>query len=144
MISTDAFRGGKSKAESTIVNAGASGSVHALRITGTIDAGPGQHWAGVMFSPGTRPMSAANLSGKSGISFWARGDGKPAYLMAFSQTRGFMPASQVFVTTREWKRLQFDWKQLDGLDGSGIMGIFFGGGAKAGPFEPSSSLTKCG
>jgi Amidohydrolase family len=42
-ISTDALRGGKSKAQSAVVNAGASGSAHALRISGTIDSAPGQH-----------------------------------------------------------------------------------------------------
>ena len=51
MVSTDALRGGKSKAEVSLVG-GARNSPHALKITGTIEAGPGQHWAGVMFSPG--------------------------------------------------------------------------------------------
>ncbi len=39
MISTDALRGGKSKAQTAVIAGGASGSAHALRITGTIDAG---------------------------------------------------------------------------------------------------------
>ena len=135
IVSTDAIRGGKSKAESTIVDAGANGSSHALRIRGTIDSGPGQHWPRVMFSPGARPMSAANLSGKSGISFWANGDGKSVYVMVFSQAGGFIPATKTFVTGREWQRLQWDWKQFDGLDGSGTLGVFFGGGSEPGPFE---------
>ncbi len=93
MSSTDAMLGGKSKAETAdLLGGGANGSVHALKIKGTIDANPGQHWAGVFFSPGTRPMGPANLSGKSGISFFAKGDGHPAYVMVFGQTRGFVPA----------------------------------------------------
>lgn len=134
-ITTDALRGGKSKAQSAVVNAGASGSAHALQITGTIDAEPGQHWAGVMFSPGTRMMSPANLSGKSGVSFWARGDGKPAYVMVFSQSRGFVPAIKMFVASREWKQFQFDWQEFDGLDGADVQGIFLGGGVESGSFE---------
>jgi len=134
-LSTDAMRGGKSKAQSTMVNAGAGGSAHALQITGTIDSAPGQHWAGVMFSPGSRMMSPANLSGKSGLSFWAKGDGKPAYVMVFSQARGFAPAIKTFVTPRDWNRFQFDWQEFDGLDGSGTLGIFLGGGVESGPFE---------
>ena len=31
---------------------GANGSAHALKIKGTIEDDPGQHWAGVLFSPG--------------------------------------------------------------------------------------------
>jgi imidazolonepropionase-like amidohydrolase len=135
MVSTDVLRGGKSKAKTAIVEGGANGSAHALKITGTIEDGPGQHWAGVFFSPGARSMSPANLSGKSGISFWARGAGKPAYVMMFSQSRGFIPAMKVFDAPREWKQFQFDWKEFDGADGTGTLGIFLGVGAEAGPFE---------
>ena len=134
-ITTDALRGAKSKAQSAVVNAGASGSAHALQITGTIDPEPGQHWAGVMFSPGTSMMSPANLSAKSGVSFWARGDGKPANIMVFSQSRGFVPAIKMFVAPREWTQFQFDWQEFDGLDGAGVQGIFLGGGVESGPFE---------
>ena len=135
MVSTDALRGGKSKAESTVVAAGANGSAHALKITGTIDPAPGQHWAGVMFCPGPQPMSPANLSAKSGLSFWAKGDGKPAYVMVFSQSRGFIPALKTFIAPRDWKEFRYDWKDFDGLDGTGTLGIFLGGGAESGPFE---------
>jgi len=80
-------------------------------------------------------MTPANLSAKSGISFWARGDGKPAYVMAFSQTRGFVPVIKTFVAPREWKHFQFDWKEFDGLDGTTTLGIYWGGGVEPGPFE---------
>jgi len=137
MVSTDALRGGKSKAETAIVDGGANGSAHALKISGTIEATPGQHWAGVLFSPGSRAMTAApaNLSAKSGISFWTKGDGKPAYVMVFSQARGFVPVIKTFVAPREWKLLRFDWKEFDGLDGAATLGIFWGGGVDPGPFE---------
>jgi len=134
VVSTDALRGGKSKAQVSLV-AGARGSAHAIKIAGTIEAGPGQHWAGVMFSPGSQPMSPANLSAKRGISFSARGDGKPAYVMVFSQVRGFIPDMKTFDPGREWKSFHFDWKEFDGLDGSGMLGIFMGGGVEGGPFE---------
>jgi hypothetical protein len=129
------MRGGKSKAEVAVVTGGANGSAHALKITGKIESGLGQHWAGILFSPGPQPFSAANLSGKAGISFWARGDGKPAYLMVFSQARGYIPTSKTFVAGREWKRFQYDWKDFDGLDGAATLGIFLGGGVNPGPFE---------
>jgi imidazolonepropionase-like amidohydrolase len=135
MISTDAMRGGKSKANTRLVDGGVSGSAHAIEITGTVDPAPGQHWAGVMFSPGERPMGPANLSAKPGLSFWAKGDGKPAYVMVFSQARGYIPSMKTFVTPREWTQLQYDWKDFDGLDGTGILGIFFGGGVEPGSFS---------
>jgi len=135
VVSTDAIRGGKSKAEITVIDKGAEGSKHALKIAGKIDAEPGQHWAGVLFSPGLRTMSPANLSAKSGISFWARGDDKTATVMVFSQSRGFMPAIKTFVASPEWKPFRFDWKEFDGLDGTATIGVFFGGGVKPGPFE---------
>jgi hypothetical protein len=80
-------------------------------------------------------MTPTNLSGKSGLSFWARGDGKTASVMVFSQARGFIPATKSFVAGPEWKRFQFDWKDFDGLDGTTTLGIFFGGGTDSGPFE---------
>ncbi|MGO9469501.1 MAG: amidohydrolase family protein [Isosphaeraceae bacterium] len=134
MVSTDALRGGKSKAEVSLVG-GARNSPHALKITGTIEAGPGQHWAGVMFSPGAQPMSPANLSAKRGVTFWARGDGKPMYVMVFSQVRGYVPAMKTFSAGREWTSIHFNWNEFDGLDGTGTLGIFIGGGVEGGPFE---------
>jgi imidazolonepropionase-like amidohydrolase len=135
VISTDERLGGKSTAATTVVDGGANGSAHSLKIMGTIEEGSGQHWAGVFFSPGTRSMSPANLSGKAGISFWAKGDGKPAYVMAFAQSRGYIPATKTFVTGQEWKQFHFKWNEFDGLDGAETYGIFWGGGTKPGAFE---------
>ena len=129
------LRGGKCKAATAITPGGAGGSAHALKITGTIEDAGSQHWAGICFFPGPRAMSPANLSAKSGISFWARGDGKPAYIMAFSQSRGFIPATITFVTGREWKHFQFAWDEFDGHDGTATLGLFWGGGAEGGAFE---------
>jgi hypothetical protein len=42
---------------------------------------------------------------------------------------------KTFVTPREWTQFQYDWKDFDGLDGAGILGIFFGGGVEPGPFS---------
>ncbi len=135
MISTDALRGGKSKVATGIVEGGANGSAHALKLTGTIADNTAGAWAGILFSPGSPPMSPANLSGKTGFSFWAKGEGKPAYVMIFTQAHGFIPSIETFTPPKEWTRFSFDWKNFDGADGSGILGIFLGGGATPGPFE---------
>ena len=74
-ISTDAMRGGQSKADMQVVSGGAEGSKHALEISGDVSEGA-ISWAGAMFFPGTAPMSPANLSGRKAIAFWAKGVGR--------------------------------------------------------------------
>jgi imidazolonepropionase-like amidohydrolase len=122
-ISTDVLRGGKSKAATTVVAGGANRSAHALEITGTIADGAATRWAGVMFSPGASPFAPANLSGKAGFSFWARGNSKTASVMIFSQARGFVPAVKTIDVGGAWKRYRLAWDDFDGHDGAGTMGI---------------------
>jgi len=133
-VSTDSIIGGKSKAEFKIAPEGASGSKKSLQVTGTVEGKTPNRWAGAMFSPGAQPMAPANLSAKKAISFWAKGDGKPASLMLFFQAKGFTPAMKHFEPGKEWKHYQFDLNDFDGCDGSGLIGIFFGGSIDPGPF----------
>jgi hypothetical protein len=88
-----------------------------------------------MFSPGPAPMAPANLSAKKAISFWAKGDGKPAWLLLFFQANGFIPARKQFETRKEWKQFRFPLSDFNGCDGSGLMGIFLGGGIEPGKFS---------
>ena len=134
MVSTDALRGGKSKAEVAVVDGGANGSKHALEIRGTIDDAPGQHWAGALFSPGPLAMTPANLAGKAGVAFRAKGDGKTACVMVFTQGRGFIPAVKTFKTGPDWQDHAFAWADFDGVEGDGVLAIFFGGSIEPGPF----------
>ncbi len=133
-VSTDTMIGGKSKAEFKLAPEGASGSKGSLRVTGTVEGKAPSRWAGVMFSPGAAPMAPANLSAKKAISFWAKGDGKPASLLLFFQSNGFTPAMKRFEPGKEWKHYRFDLNDFDGCDGSGLMGVFFGGSIEPGPF----------
>lgn len=133
-VSTDSMIGGKSKAELKIVPAGAAASKGSLQITGNVEGKTLSRWAGAMFSPGSGPMAPANLSSKKAISFWAKGDGKSASLMLFFQANGFVPAVKRFKPDTEWKRYRFELNDFNGCDGSGLMGVFFGGG-ESGTFE---------
>lgn len=133
-VSTDTMLGGKSKAELKIAPEGASGSKGSLQVTGTVEGKTPIHWAGVLFSPGAVSMAPANLSAKRAISFWAKGDGKPASLMLFFLSNGFTPAMKQFEPGREWKHYRFDLDAFNGCDGSGLMGVFFGGSIEPGPF----------
>ena len=133
--STDSYTGGKSKVEIAIVEGGANGSAFSMRIRGEIVPGAPWPWAGALFSPGSYPMSPANLSSKPEISFWARGKGEAYSVMLFSQSRGYIPAMKTFVASEEWEQFTFKFNDFNGLDGSDIMGLFFGGPSKPGAFE---------
>ena len=87
-----------------------------------------------MFSPGAAEMTPANLSSKKEISFWAKGDGKTYRIMFFATSHGFQPATRSFITGPEWKQFTFQISEFDGMDGSDLMGIFFGGGPGPGRF----------
>jgi hypothetical protein len=135
MVSTDAFVGGKSKAELKLVPGGAHDSKGALRITGTIEDRPQPRWAGAFFSPGPFPMAPANLSSKKAIAFRAKGDGKTYQVMIFSSASGGAPARRSFQAGATWEEHRFQLADFDGADGSGLMGVFFGGGDEPRPFE---------
>jgi imidazolonepropionase-like amidohydrolase len=135
MVSTDSFVGGKSKATLKLVPGGAEGSKGALAITGTIQDRPQPRWAGALFSPGSAMMQPVNLSSKKAISFRARGDGKTYSIMTFSMSGAFSRAEKSFVAGKEWQKHRFELKDFAGCDGSGLMGVFFGGGPATGPFE---------
>jgi imidazolonepropionase-like amidohydrolase len=135
VVSTDAMIGGKSKAEMKMAPDGASGSKGSLLVKGTVSGNPQSRWAGAMFFPGAAPMVPANLSVKKVISFWARGDGKPASIMLFFQANGYIPARKQFATGSEWKLYRFALTDFEGCDGSGLMGVFLGGSVEAGEFS---------
>jgi len=133
-ISTDSMIGGKSKASFERMEGGAESGTGALSITGEINEGAQNRWAGAFFSPGAVMMQPANLSSKKGLSFLARGDGKTYSVMIFAQSLGYIPAEIKFTAGPEWKEHVFDWSDF-GLEGFDIMGIFIGGSSELGPFS---------
>jgi hypothetical protein len=88
-----------------------------------------------MFSPGPQLMAPADLSGKKSISFWTKGDGKPARLMLFSRSTGFTPAFVTFTPTDKWERHNFALKEFRDNTGRDITMLIFAGGVEHGPFE---------
>jgi hypothetical protein len=136
MGSTDAFAGGKSKAQFERVSGGAEGSKGAMQITGEIIPGAAITWAGVLFSPGKTTMAPANISFKKAISFWAKGEGKTFAVMIFSQGMGFVPAAKTFTVGPEWKEYTFSFEEF-GVLSFEIMGIFIGASNDPGTFALS-------
>lgn len=126
MESTDKFAGGQSEVKKELVSGGVQGS-KALEISGETKKGFAFPWAGMMFSPGERPMAPANLSGVKEISFWAQGDGGTYQIMVFATRLGQMPAMQSFVAGPEWKQHTLPLSAF-GVDGSDVTGLFWGGG----------------
>jgi imidazolonepropionase-like amidohydrolase len=133
-VSTDKIMGGKSTAQYQLVHEGAQGSNGSMVVTGNVTAGSAIQYAGVMFFPGARIMSPANLSNRKSISFWAKGEEKTYTIMIFAQILGFSPAFQTFVAGPEWKEYEFPFEKF-GIEGFDIMGIFFGCSQEQGEFS---------
>ena len=53
--------------------------------------------------------------------------------MAFPMSGGFLPPRSTSSRAREWEQHRFELKDFDGCDGSGLMGVFFGGRPRDGP-----------
>ncbi len=131
MPSTDTMAGGESTLDLSHVDVGAGGSSGALKVEGELVQGFAFPWSGPMFSPGSRPMEAVDMSAGAGIAFQARGSGK-ARFMIFSQSIGQMPAQTEIVLTEDWSRHEVTFESLD-LRGDDIMGFLISGAA-LGPF----------
>jgi len=136
---TDSVIGGQSTGGFTAVANGAHRSRGSLLVTGIVRGivrqGEQAGWAGVLFSPGEKPFSCANLSTKKGFSFAAKGDGHAYRVLVYAASRGPLFAQQVFTAKSEWKTHSFSFADFDGLDGGDITAIAFVGGPKPGPIR---------
>jgi hypothetical protein len=119
----EALRGGKSTAQLAISSNGAEHSQGALRVWGTVAPGLPFAWAGVMFSPGEKPMSPADLSSTKKLVFWAKGQPETYQVMFFIKRLGFAASVQKITLGPAWKRFELAFSDFDGLDGSDTLGI---------------------
>jgi imidazolonepropionase-like amidohydrolase len=131
-VSTDRILGGKSTSALQAVRQGAAGSKGSLLVTGEVMNGPPFAWAGVMFSPGDRPMAPADVSSKKALSFFAKGDGQTYQVLLFSEGHGYKPARQAFTAGSHWQELTFPFSAFEGMDGHDLTGIAFVGGPRPG------------
>jgi hypothetical protein len=134
MPSPDSYAGGNSTGTVEVVEGGAEGSGHALRVSGTIGDAVPYAWYGAMWSPGVQPMSPVDLSRFDGFSFRTRGDGGTYRAIIFAQSHGFQPLERNFESGSEWREVAFSWADF-GIDGSDIMGVVLVGGPTPGPFS---------
>ena len=132
-VSTDALRGGNSKATLHRGNGGAERSSGAMRVEGELVEGFQFPWAGAMFSLGKTQMAAADLSSKKEIAFWAKGSDTVVTLMVFTRASGFTPIMRTFPLDSEWKLYTVRFDELN-IDGQGLMGLYLGCGTTLGEF----------
>jgi hypothetical protein len=89
----------------------------------------------MIFLPGAQPMAPVDLSGFSGVEFWAQGDGARDYtLMVFAKRLGRIPAQVTFKAGPEWKKIALPFSDFN-VDGSDVTGLFWGAGAPEGTFK---------
>jgi hypothetical protein len=116
----------------SIVDGGAQGSGKALQVSGSI--APGVFgWAGAMFFPGATPMTPVNLSSKSAISFWVKGDNRPYHVMLLAKRKGAIPAVKSFVAPSEWTHITMPLSAF-ATDGSDLQAVMIAEFAVPGSF----------
>lgn len=124
--SSDLYLGGRSSAALDIVDGGALGTKHALRVVGTAVRSAVRHvWSGVLYSPGDFPMQIVDLSGWSQLAFWAKGDGSKLQVLFFLGSTT-VPQAQSFIATPEWTEYVIDFRRFGGTSGKDVKGILFG------------------
>ena len=134
-ISTDSLVGGKSKAELKVVSGGAEKSKGSLLVRGSID----EQAAAAL---GRRDVLTRAGTDVAGESLREKGDrllGQGRWQVVHDN--GLRPVERLQACGEDFRRGQglgaapFRAHRLEGCDASGLMGVFFGGGAETGPFE---------
>ncbi len=132
---TDQMMGGASTVRHALVGGGAAGSRGALEVTGEIKAGSPFPWSGVMYFPAAQPMQPVDVSARTELVFWVRGDGRQYNAMLFSgpSAQG-MPSLQAFTAGPQWREVRLPLNGFVGADTALLRGIAFTAGQPAGPF----------
>lgn len=133
--STDAVMGGQSTANMKVVAGGAQGSRGSLLITGKLAAGSYFPFAGAMFFPGAKPFAPTDLSSRSAVSFWAKGDGSTYDVMMFARNIGRIPVTSQFAAGATWKHYVIPFSGFAGLNPKGVEGVAFSATGAPGPFR---------
>ncbi len=123
VASTDAIAGGSSTAVLSVTKGGAAKSKHALRIRGELTKAAGAiAWSGAMFMPGAQPLAPANLSRKTKLLAWVRGDPGRYQVMLMS---GPMPARVALEVGKNWRRIEIPLDRFVDVDTWALVGVLF-------------------
>jgi hypothetical protein len=124
--------GGTSKVTLAVADGGASGTAKSLHVVSDIGSGSMYPYSGAMLFFGSQPMRAVNLSGKSGLQFYAKGKGRITVYL-FSESLGKAPSQTTFEASPNWTAVTIPWREL-GVDGKDVQAVLLSG-TDAGPTE---------
>ncbi|MGA8806639.1 MAG: amidohydrolase family protein [Thermoanaerobaculia bacterium] len=124
-ISTDSIAGGKSEASINIVEGGANGTPKSLHIHADTKPGFMFPWAGAMLLLGATPMQPVDLSSKSGLSFFAKGD-TDIRVMLFAASTGRIPRQTTVHAGADWMAITVPWTAFN-TDGKDVQMLVFCG-----------------
>lgn len=124
-VSTDSIAGGKSEAAINVVDSGASGTPKSLHIHADTKPGFMFPWAGAMLMLGATPMQPVDLSSKSGLSFFAKGD-TDIRVMLFAASSGRIPRQTTVHAGADWTAITVPWIAFN-TDGKDVQMLVFCG-----------------
>jgi imidazolonepropionase-like amidohydrolase len=124
-VSTDSIMSGKSIGTMEVVAGGANGTPKALHVHAETKAGAMFPWSGAMVILGATPMQAVDLSAKSGLSFYAKGD-VDIRLMLFAASAGRVPRMTTVHAGATWSEINVPWSKF-GVDGKDVQAFLFCG-----------------
>jgi len=127
-ISTDSIMGGASTATMDVVDGGANGTPKALHVHAETKTGSAFPWAGAMLILGTNPMQPVDVSSKSGLSFYAKGDTE-IRVMLFAASAGRIPRMTTVHAGAEWTEVTLPWSTFS-VDGKDVQAFLFCGPEK--------------
>lgn len=132
--SDDKRAGGSSTVSIDVVESGASGSSHALRVRGVVGESA-YPWAGAMFFAGKTMMQPVDLSSRKTISFYVRGEKGRGQAMVFAASLGRVPAVELFEIGPAWQKVSLPIQTFQNIDGKDIQALLISGGPERGAFE---------
>ncbi|MEA2343980.1 MAG: hypothetical protein QOF63_2149 [Thermoanaerobaculia bacterium] len=124
-VSTDSIAGGKSEAAISVVDGGANGTPKSLHIHADTKPGFMFPWAGAMLLLAATPMQPVDLSSKSGLSFFAKGD-TDIRVMLFAASTGRIPRQTTVHAGGDWTAITLPWLAFN-TDGKDVQMLVFCG-----------------
>ncbi|TNJ35298.1 amidohydrolase family protein [Arenimonas terrae] len=132
---SDQMAGGRSQARIDRVAGGADGSAGALRVSGNVQAGGTQVWAGAFYNPGEQMMQALDVGPGRELVLRVRGDGRELSVMLFSGAQGGAPAVRRVPTGPAWREHRLALDGFAGADPSQLRAFAITTDGPAGAFE---------
>jgi Imidazolonepropionase and related amidohydrolases len=124
-ISTDSIMGGASTAAMDVVGDGANNTAKALHVHADTKPGSVFPWAGAMLLLGATPMQPVDVSAKSGLSFYAKGD-TDIRVMLFAASAGRIPRMTTVHAGSGWTEITLPWSTFS-VDGKDVQAFLFCG-----------------